>query len=350
MLAFSCPACSCFLFFESQKCPRCHITVGLIQTEARFIRLRDGVGVSRGESNDDQWRVCANWDWECNWLIHDSADLPRCFSCLLTRNRPASDDTIAWEKLATTDAAKRRLVMQLLGLRLPVESFRDVEGGLAFDLLSSHSSNERVTIGHANGVITIDLVESLDAHREAMRVRLGEPYRTMLGHFRHEAGHYYQNILIEKPGGTLLDLCRQLFGDERSSYADAQQRHYKLGPPKNWNSTYISEYATMHPWEDFAECFAHYLHITDSLATAATAGMVLDAERVDEYIDESIVPRSDYADASMDDILHDWKWLSLVLNRVNRAMGQADLYPFTIPQPVREKLSFVHEVVRNARV
>ena len=198
-------------------------------------------------------------------------------------------------------------------------------------------------------MITIDLVESLDAYRETLRVRLGEPYRTMLGHFRHEADHYYQNILVETGPGAqrYLARCRDLFGDERASYADELARHYEFGAPPDWQDSYISEYATMHPWEDFAECFAHYLHITDTIDTAREAGMVLHVDRVRFTGPRDIVPLESYADAPIDRLLFDWKWMSLFFNRVNTAMGKNPLYPFEIGKPVADKLGFVHEVVRG---
>jgi hypothetical protein len=170
---------------------------------------------------------------------------------------PDEQEAYRREKLVPTAAALRRLVHQLLDFGLPIEPFWHRDGGLAFDLLSRYSEGKKVTIGHANGVITIDLVESLDAYRESLRVRLGEPYRTMLGHFRHEVGHYYQNVLVETGSGAekYLADCRTLFGDERISYADEIARHYKFGAPDGWAQTFISDYATTHPWEDFAESF-----------------------------------------------------------------------------------------------
>ena len=196
-------------------------------------------------------------------------------------------------------------------------------------------------------MITIDLVESLDAYRESLRVHLGEPYRTMLGHFRHEVGHYYQNVLVETGDGAsrYLDECRDLFGDERTDYQAEIQRHYSFGPPKDWNQSYISEYATMHPWEDFAECFAHYLHITDTIDTAREAGLVLRADKVRFAVPRDIVPLESYDDAPIELLLYDWKWLALLFNRVNSAMGKAPLYPFEIPPPVVRKLGFVHRVI-----
>jgi hypothetical protein len=222
-----------------------------------------------------------------------------------------------------------RLILQLLDIGLPVESFWRRDGGLAFDLLSSYSEGERVTIGHANWVITIDLVESLDAYRESLRVRLGEPYRTMLGHFRHEVGHYYQQILVETGSGAAryLDDCRALFGDERADYQAEIARHDKFGPPANWHESYISEYAPMHPWEDFAECFAHYLHITDAIDTVRESGLVLHADKVRFAVPPNIVPLESYDDAPIERLLSDWRWLSLFFNRVNTAMGKNPLYP-----------------------
>ena len=288
----------------------------------------------------------------CNWLVPEEQEADRRGRCLadsLIRREPDAADTIAREKLVPTAVALRRLVHQLLELGLPVEPFWSRDGGLAFDLLSSYSERERVVIGHAGGVITIDLVESLDDYRESLRVRLGEPYRTMLGHFRHEVGHYYQNVLVENGPGAdkyLVD-CRELFGDERISYSDEIARHYRFGAPEGWAQTYISEYATMHPWEDFAECFAHYLHIADTIDTSREAGMVLRADRVRFSAPRDIEPLESYADVPVERMLFDWQWMSIFFNRVNTAMGKAPLYPFEIPAPVVAKLAFVHRVVRD---
>ncbi len=181
-------------------------------------------------------------------------------------------------------------------------------------------------------------------------MRLGEPYRTMLGHFRHEVGHYYQNVLVETGPGAdrYLAECRDLFGDERASYSDAIERHYKFGAPEDWQDSFISEYATMHPWEDFAECFAHYLHITDTIDTSREAGMVLHADQVRFAAPRDVEPLESYDDVPVERLLYDWKWISLFFNRVNTAMGKNPLYPFEIPPPVVAKLGFVHRVVRES--
>jgi len=290
----------------------------------------------------------------CNWLVPEEQELDgergRCLADSLIRREPDTNDTVAVEKLVSTGIALRRLVCQLIDIGLPVDPFWRKDGGLAFDLLSSYSGGGRVVIGHAGGVITIDLVESLDAYRESLRVHLGEPYRTMLGHFRHEVGHYYQNILVETDPGAAryLDECREIFGDERADYQGEIARHYKFGAPENWGDFYISEYATMHPWEDFAECFAHYLHITGTLATVADSGLWVSADRVHFDLDADIDPKVHYDEGDFAQLVHDWEVLSGVLNRVNHAMGKEALYPFRLTLPVVAKLGFVNHVLITA--
>ncbi len=349
--AFACPVCGSFAAFEATACSVCAAAIGLHPPSMTMFQLGD-----EGVDIDERcWIRCTqSLTLGCNWLVPEDGDdagaRGRCLPDSLIRREPDASDTVAREKLVPTAQALRRLIYQLLDLGLPVQPFWHTEGppGLAFDLLSSYSERERVTIGHAGGVITIDLVESLDAYRESLRVRLGEPYRTMLGHFRHEVGHYYQHILVETGSGAdrYLAECRSLFGDEQASYAAAIDRHYRFGAPANWAESFISEYATMHPWEDFAECFAHYLHITDTIDTAREAGMVLHADRVRFAAPRDVAPLECYDDVPVERLLDDWSWISLFFNRVNTAMGKNPLYPFTIPPPVVTKLDFVHRVVR----
>jgi hypothetical protein len=304
--------------------------------------------------DDQAWIACTrSTTLGCNWLVPEHQELGgqqgRCSADSLIRREPDADDTIATEKLTPTACALRRLIYQLIDIGLPVDPYWRQDGGLAFDLLSSYSGGERVVIGHAGGVITIDLVESLDAYRESLRVHLGEPYRTMLGHFRHEVGHYYQSILVESDPGAAryLGECREVFGDERADYQSELARHYKFGAPEDWSDSYISEYATMHPWEDFAECFAHYLHITGTIDTARESGLVLHADRVRFATQRDVVPLASYDAVPIEQLLEDWKWLSLCFNRVNTAMGKNPLYPFDIPTAVVRKLAFVHKVIRE---
>ena len=344
MIAFSCPRCRGFVTFEAMKCRWCKADYALHPPSETMVSVTDAEAAI--EVDGRIWRCCANRHWLCNWLVTEDAGTAHCLSCALVRRRPDPDDTIAMEKLAEARTNLRRLVFQLTDLGLPITPHYEREGGLAFDLLSSYSDNEKIMIGHANGVVTIDLVETLDDYRERLRVVLGEPYRTMLGHFRHEVGHYYQNVLVES--GPLIDECREIFGDERASYSDAIDRHYRLGAPEDWREHYISEYATMHPWEDFAECFAHYLHISDTLQTTASGDVVWHANPARGYPLEDIVPLVDYRTESAERMLWDWGRAATFFNLINRSMGKTDLYPFELNAAVFTKLSFVHRVVVHA--
>ena len=350
MRAFACPVCHGFISFESPQCPTCQAHVGL-HPPTKSMVVTDGDAAT---IDGQRWVRCTQRaTLNCNWLALEDSEAyarGRCRAHSLIRREPAPDDTLAREKLVTTGEALRRLVYQLDDLALPIDPWWQRDGGLAFDLLSSYTTGKKVIIGHADGVITIDVVETLDAYREQLRVRLGEPYRTMLGHFRHEVGHYYQNILVENGPGAqrYLDECRALFGDERASYADGIDRHYKFGAPDDWQASFISEYATMHPWEDFAECFAHYLHITDTIDTAREAGMVLHADRVRFSAPRDVAPLESYDEAPIERLLYDWKWMSTFFNRINTSMGKPPLYPFESPPPVVAKLGFVHKVVRES--
>lgn len=339
MALHRCPRCSELHFLEDLTCSKCGTALGFHPPSLTWLALDDAV------VNDVHWYPCANRDWLCPWLVSEHDESARCFSCRLTRRRPASDDTIAMEKLRTAWQAQRRLLFQLRRLNLPVSPWYEGDGGLGFDLLSSYSvANERITIGHSNGIVQIDLVETLDSYRERLRVALAEPYRTMLGHYRHEVGHYYQWVLVEQT--SLIDRCREIFGDERASYPDAIKRHYRSGAPDGWETSYISEYATMHPWEDFAESFAHYLHITAVLETATLAGLTLEVPSDGMLdMDHTVEPQETYPRSAFDQLMYDWTWTSTLFNRANRSMGKADLYPFSLPPAVRTKLEFVHDVV-----
>ena len=193
-----------------------------------------------------------------------------CESCRLTRTRPADNDTEGMAELVRAEKAKRRLVFELAELGLPVARRDPATGrGLAFDLLSSVAT--KVVTGHDDGVITLDLAEADDEHREQLRRRLDEPYRTLLGHFRHEIGHYYWPLLVTDD--DTLASCRALFGDDRADYGEAVKHHYASPPVLGWEDDYISRYATMHPYEDWAETFAHYLHIVDVMQVADSFGI-----------------------------------------------------------------------------
>jgi hypothetical protein len=314
------------VFFENFVCLHCDTPLGFDPTRLQVVAL---------EGEDAALHRCVNDHVaRCNWMVDGVDEL--CVSCALTRTRPNDADGAGLIEFADAEAAKRQVVFQLLELGLPgVDPQR-----LRFDLLSSEV--EPVTTGHADGVITVDLAESDDARRESRRAQFDEPYRTMLGHLRHELGHYFQPLLIE--GDEAWARCRELFGDDRADYQAALERHYEDGPPADWAQRHVSAYAAMHPWEDWAETFAHYLHIRDTLQTAAEFGVTVQGPRAVES-DRSLKarPQPEAGERGFDEILDNWLPLTYALNAVNRSMGRDDLYPFTLAEPVIDKLRFVHE-------
>ncbi len=344
MRAFRCPSCGQAVAFEAAQCPTCGVPIGYHYPSRQMV-----AAPTRTVSVDGHgWIWCAHRERGCNWLTSDDSELGRCYADSFVREGPAPDDNEAMSELDSTLKALRRLIFELMDLGLPIHPYYTDPKGLAFDLLSSQTLGRPVTMGHCKGVITIDLSESLELYRERLRIKLGEPYRTMLGHFRHEVGHYYEMLLVQNTG--LIDDARTLFGDDRQDYQAALQRHYRGEAPANWQQDFISEYATAHPWEDFAETFAHYLHITGTLATIADSGLVLEADRVKWDLPGDIDARVSYADATIEDVVRDWTVLSGVLNRVNHSMGRDDLYPFSILPHVVTKLGFIHRVVTTASI
>src|SRR3984885_2949148 len=344
MRAFRCANCGHAVPFEAQECPTCAVAVGYHLPSRRMVCVRSQTLTMDGR----RWVRCAHWERGCNWLAAADSAAGCCFADSFVRQGPAPDDTEAMAELGSTLKELRRLIFELIDLGLPVRPYYADSQGLAFDLLSSKTLGRPVTIGHSNGVITIDLAESLELYRECLRIKLHEPYRTMLGHFRHEVGHYYEMLLVQNT--ALIDDARTIFGDDRQDYPAALQQHYQGQAPTDWQPDFISEYATAHPWEDFAETWAHYLHITGTFATIADSGLVVEADRVNWDLPANIDARESYADATVEDIVTDWCVLSGELNRVNNSMGRDDLYPFTIFPHVVAKLGFIHQVVTTAAI
>jgi hypothetical protein len=344
--AFSCLRCHHLAPFESVLCLNCGADHGFDWARRELLALLPDVpdGALRVVGEDAVRSRCDNRETAaCNGLTEREDAL--CAACALTRTRPADGDAAGLAGFATAEAAKRRLVFELAELGLPVQPRGEDGSGLAFDMLSS--AYEPVTTGHADGVITIDLAEADDAHREAVREQMSEPYRTLLGHLRHEVGHYYEPLLV---GTDDEDRCRALFGDEREDYGAALQRHYDQGPPPDWEQRHVSAYATMHPWEDWAETFAHYLHIRDTLQTAASYGVQVEGPRVPTADEAPLSSEPERAGGDFRSLLDAWLPLTYALNALNRSMGAEDLYPFVLAPAVIEKLEFIHELVGRAAV
>lgn len=335
MRDFLCPNCGQHLAFENSVCLSCDSPVGFSLADMAFLVIDDSGGGARpGFVDAGEYQLCANLHLAaCNWLVPVAGVRQLCASCRLTRTRPADDDTAGLPAFADAEAAKRRLIAELRELDLPIVGRdEDPAYGLAFDLLSS--ATEKVFTGHDDGLITLDLAEGDDVHREQLRVEMDEPYRTLLGHFRHEVGHYYFYRLLERSPGKAR--FTELFGDPDLDYQQALDRHYRDGAPPGWESDHVSSYATMHPAEDWAETFAHYLHIRATLDTAASYGL---APATATYQRRVLGP------SGFDSIIEMWLPLAWSLNMVNRTMGKPDLYPFVLPPVVLEKMRFIHTVL-----
>ena len=290
----------------------------------------------------------------CNWLVPEAQpQLRLCQACRLNRTIPDLNDAEhpdngqLWGRI---ELAKRRLVSALLVLGLPVASrvSEDRERGLMFDFLRSPDTGPHVLTGHDTGLITLNLDEADDAVRETLRKAMHEPYRTLLGHFRHEVGHYYWDRLV--CGTSWIEGFRTLFGDETQDYAASLQINYARGPRRDWAVHYVSAYASVHPWEDWAECWAHYLHMSDTVDTALSFGLSTDIAQLEfSLFTLDSLYQPDHPDAERFlAFLNHWTQLTMLLNEMSRAMGQPDFYPFVLPHEVVPKLHFIHLVVSSA--
>ena len=328
MKIFHC-GCGQRIFFDSTRCVQCGGELGFDPIALQMLRLRDAPNGSRFCANHARYDAC-------NWLVPADDATEFCLACRLNDvipNLEQSRNGILWARL---ERAKRRLIYTLLSLGLPVQSAPDANGahsgGLRFRFLEDQRRNPDVfeafvSTGHVAGTITINLAEADDAQRHAVREQMQERYRTLLGHFRHESGHYFFDSLVVQAGE--LAGFRARFGDESQPYEPALETYYRDGPPAEWSAQFVSAYATAHPHEDWAETFAHYLHIVDALETAEAAGLArLQAGEHAGWIRE-------------------WIQLSVTLNELNRSLGLDDPYPFVLTDPVIAKLEFTDRLVRS---
>ena len=352
MQLFKCHHCGQILYFENDQCGKCGHRLGYDPVSNRLLALDpNGETWKIAGAPDHEYRSCANAVFGvCNWLIDATTPDIYCVCCRHNRTVPDTavpDNVARWKKI---EIAKHRLFYSLIRLRLPLDAPQPGgEPGLAFNFLAVPiDGSPRVMTGHDNGLITIALAEADDAERERARVALHEPYRTLLGHFRHEVGHYYWDRLVRDDPARLED-CRALFGDERLDYGQALEIYYANGTPPDWQGRFVSAYATSHPWEDFAETWAHYLHIVDTLEIAGAFDVSVHPRLARGTALDATVDFDPYAASAFDQLVETWMPLSVALNSFNRAMGQPDLYPFVLSPPAIAKLEFAHRLVHPAQ-
>jgi hypothetical protein len=362
MRTFNC-VCGELTFFENVTCVVCGRELGFLQDALSLSSLEpSGDGVFKandGKHGKQLYKKCQNYAKEsvCNWMIPIGTSPGEkndafCVSCRLNQTIPdlsRKQNHALWLRM---EVAKRRLVYSLLHFKLPVASKADdPEQGLAFAFLEDQTNPDgsvsTVLTGHDNGLITLNIAEADDAVREKIRLAMREPLRTLLGHFRHEIGHYYWDRLVR--GSKVIDRYRSLFGNEEANYEEALKKYYSSGPPPNWQDNYISAYATAHPWEDWAESWAHFMHIQDTLEVANDFGLVGKSVR----LDPNQVGRKSWLSSeqlTFEGIIGAWAELTIALNSMNRCMGLSDAYPFVLSPAIINKLGFIFEVISTGSV
>jgi len=388
MKLFKCNNCGQPVYFENYICLKCNAPLGFdpeqmdllaLEHKQEAVHQNQEAGFQHQDQVEGKWQAeeqnaqeemayailgleeqeekklykyCSNRNYNvCNWLLPYDSEKEFCVACNLNHTIPNLSTADHLEKWSRIEIAKHRLVYSLLRFKLPIISkFEDNDKGIAFDFMADDptGANQLLT-GHDHGNITLNIAEADDVIREMARNQMEEVYRTLLGHFRHEIGHYYWERLIEST--DKLQSFRQLFGDETADYGEALKAHYAKPHSNEWQNNFISAYASSHPWEDWAETWAHYLHIIDTMETAYSFGLKVKPKMSEPDNDLSATINIDpYAAKNFAAIMERWLPLSFVMNSLNRSMGMKDSYPFVITEAVKEKLAFIHETIQSLGV
>lgn len=363
MKTFTCQ-CGNKLHFPNTKCLDCKSMLGFLPDILEIAPIHQ-VGIApnnkaifESPNSGRQYYKCENYSQHqvCNWMVDTQDNEKLCRSCNLNDVIPNLNDRENIKLWFNLESGKRRLLYTLFKLDLPVvgkdkQPVRGLSFAFKEDKVEDEFGNELfikeyVTTGHSSGLITINLNEADPSARIDMREKMQERYRTVLGHFRHESGHYYWNLLVENT--PYIDECRELFGDERMSYQKAMKDYYANGPAKNWQNVWISAYASMHPWEDWAETWAHYMHMVDTLETANQFEFSIAGDKLSNPLDAHPHNNALTTEKHFTKLFDDWCKLSASMNALNRSMGLDDAYPFVISISALNKLRFVHKVVEES--
>lgn len=358
MKTFHCQHCGHPLFFENVQCLQCGSALAFLPDRMAMAAIESAPGddslwrprARPRQASAARYRLCHNHQrhQSCNFAVPADDPNPLCVSCRQTRVLPDLSVPGNQERWYRVEGAKRRLFYTLAKLGLvdprPAGGASD---GPSFEFLAD-VPGQPVMTGHSAGVITINIAEADDAERVRRRVEMHEPYRTLLGHLRHESGHYYWDRLIAEAGRA--ERFREVFGDERADYAQALQAHYASGgSPAGWEDRYVSAYATAHPWEDWAETWAHYLHMVDLLETAASYNTRLTVPGSDAGEIEEVINPLETGQPDFDALVDQWIPVTLLVNSLNRSLGHEDAYPFALSAGALAKLRFVHDVICEVR-
>jgi len=351
MKNFACSACGTRVYFENALCFSCGHSIGFDPDALSLAALKPATsevglfrkirGKASGKDRVSEVRYCENAaHGACNWLVPRDSTSTLCKACACNRTIPNLSEAGRLEAWRKVENAKKRLVYSLLRFGLPLDGSDGRNGTpLVFDFVAS------AVTGHVNGVITLDVLEADSVERERRRQSLDELYRSLLGHLRHESGHYYWMQLVDRAG--VIDEFRAIFGDDRQDYASSLGNYYTDGPPPNWAEYHVSAYASSHPWEDWAETWAHYIHMVDAVETAEAEGMEPRGATTIFGTARSFKKYDVYRQVSFESLMERWIPLSLAMNNLSRSLGHRDFYPFVISGGVRAKLALVHRLVRG---
>lgn len=349
------------LYFENSACNACECPVGFIDATMMLVPLTKVPNgfKAQGDLSERIYSRCKNGTKHniCNGYYEagslDGKGQPEtlCYACHFNNVIPDLHIKSHLSLWRNVENAKRRTLFTINRMGLPTpDAITHPNKGLEFNFPVDKDVHDHfrtrlpgispVFTGHANGVITINLAEADDVARTRSRINMDEQYRTLLGHFRHEIGHFYWDLLI-KDNEVLLEQFRHIFGDDTLDYQKAMKRHYDKGAPDNWTDDFVSAYATMHPWEDWAETWAHYLHMMDTLETATSHNLAeLTLATDGQHIFEEPIEQ----------VTNCWTVFTIKLNALNRSMGMPDAYPFALNSAVYNKLAFIDSLLKNCLV
>jgi hypothetical protein len=372
MQIFSCDQCGHPVFFENVLCLHCGSTLAFVPERMAMAAIELATADSMDEqppqdvdalasSQEPLWRprvlkahedpmtryrLCQNQSLHqaCNFTVAVDDAHWLCISCRQTQILPDLSVDANRPRWLRIENAKRRLLYTLLRLGLA-----DARGsqGPSYQFLADLPGAPAVMTGHANGLITLNVAEADDDERARRRMQLFEPYRTLLGHLRHESGHYYWDQLI-RDHPQRLTAFRALFGDETVDYMQSLQAHYAASDDnEEWRLRFVSAYAAAHPWEDWAETWAHYLHMVDLLETAASYSTRVVVPTANGTQDSGVDNPFGDNDGNFDQWIAQWVPITLLLNSLNRSLGQDDAYPFALRDEALQKLRFIHDVIAD---
>lgn len=343
MKIFQCGNCHHSLFFESQHCENCGHLAGFWDKDRLMLTFDPDQKKLKSDSTNSEYKFCENHKYGvCNWVLEKKDSQEFCRACQLNRTIPNLSDNVNFERWQNLEIAKHRLIYQLQRIGLPLPSKMQNEDGLCFDFVSS-KFNPKLMTGHASGIITILLKEADSALREKARMQLMEPYRALIGHLRHEVGHYFwERLVMNNP--SVLKKFRKIFGNEKIDYSDSLNEYYSREISDDWQNSYISKYASAHAWEDWAESWAHYLHIMDMVETSFFFGLYVSPVNAGHDM-EAEATFDPYAVKNFNQIIKICVPLSFAVNSLNRSMGIADVYPFVLSPAVVKKMRFIHRLL-----